>query len=1028
MFKVQIILPCFLGCLFFLPGCKNSISKQAVVKTDSTLYTGAKFNEHIRTTTARTPEDERLGFRLPEGFEVSLFASEPDIGKPINFSFDARGRMWVTQSYEYPFPAGPGTGKDRITILEDTDDDGKADKFTLFNDTLNIPIGIMPVNGGAIAYSIPSVYMFSDFNGDGKPEKQEKILGPFEHKDTHGMVNNLATGFDGWIYACHGFTNRSNIAGADGDSVHLVSGNTIRFRKDGSRVEHHTYGRINPFGLAFDELGYIYSTDCHTSPLYQLITGGDYTQWGKEEGMGFAPEMKPLENEATALAGIAYYGDVQYPEQYRKNLFVGDAVSSRVYRNSFTFNGSTPVGKKEEDFVLSEDPWFRPVDVKMGPDGALYIADFYNSIIGHYEVPLDHPKRDKIRGRIWRITYNGQSHQNTDWTKATIETLVAALKADNIRNRMTAADLLVDQHGAAAVNPVKTLLEEQGTTATAYSHGLWVLQRLGALTEDIIKVSADHRDSIVRLHTIRVLSEREDTSEALYLLVRNALQDENAHVRRAAAELMGRYINMNSVETLISFRKNVPEEDSHIIYTTRLILRNLLRHPALMNEIVSRQWTNEDAAVLSTVLVGVQTPASGTFLFNYLKNRELAGEELPKAFRHIVRFIPPGQINGVISTAMKQAGSGSKQEYVIFRSLREGLARRGARETPAFIDWGKNIAVNLINSNAVVKKEDKREATDQKIFAVDLAGDYKITSADTRIVEIARDTSNPENLRAAAIKALMKMEASKYASLAGELLQSEMTTPGFKRNVISVLSEFPGPSVNTMLANIRNAPPDMQQGIVLALAGSGTGRVLLFDKVKKGEIFPRVLAEPGVKERLMLNSSPRERSTYAVLTAGVDEIDKEKQSIISGRISDFNNLTEKPSANSGRSVFVKNCAACHSIKGEGGAIGPQLDGVGKWGVGPLTEKILDPNRNISENFRNYTLNLKGGKVLSGLYRRDEGEVIVFADVSGKEFSVPKKEILEKTASKYTLMPDQFRHTIPPEEFNALIAYLLTQKN
>ncbi|MBO9570718.1 MAG: hypothetical protein J7497_00680 [Chitinophagaceae bacterium] len=286
----RFFLPVMIGAIL-ATGCNDAGTDNSAGKNDS-LYSGTKFNENIRATNAQTPEEERKGFKLPDGFEITLFASEPEIGKPINLTFDPMGRVWVTQSFEYPFPAVPGGGKDRVTILEDTDNDGKADKFTHFDDTLNIPIGVIPTVDGAMVYSIPNVYKFYDKEGKGKPDSSKKVMGPFEVKDTHGMVNNFTWGFDGWIHACHGFSNRSNVAALDGDSVHLISGNTIRFKPDGSRVEHETAGRINPFGLTYDELGYIYGTDCHTSPLYQLISGGDYSQWGKDEGMGFAPDMQ----------------------------------------------------------------------------------------------------------------------------------------------------------------------------------------------------------------------------------------------------------------------------------------------------------------------------------------------------------------------------------------------------------------------------------------------------------------------------------------------------------------------------------------------------------------------------------------------------------------------------------------------------------------------------------------------------------------------------------------------------------------
>lgn len=1032
MKKIMITAVLLSSFLLIQTGCKSGNEEKTGIEAED-KYVGPKFKDHVRSTPARTPEEERLGFKLPEGFEITLYASEPDIGKPINISFDAKGRMWVTQSFEYPFAATPGNGKDRLTILEDTDGDGKADKFLRFNDTLNIPIGIMPVNDGAVAYSIPNVFKYNDVNGDGKVDGQKKLLGPFEHRDTHGMVNNFMIGYDGWIHACHGFTNQSAVAGADGDTIRMISGNTFRFRRDGSRVEHTTYGRINPFGLAYDELGYLYSTDCHTSPLYQLIRGGDYTQWGKEEQMGFAPDMKPLENEATALAGIAYYADIHYPREYRQNFYIGDAVASRVYRNSYTFKGSSPVGKKEEDFVLSEDPWFRPVDVKLGPDGALYIADFYNSIIGHYEVALNHPKRDRIRGRIWRITYKDNVNKTNDLTTASVESLLGALNSANLAVRLTAADQIVERIGKPAVAPVLALVNKKDISTNEYIHSLWILQRLNALSNDIINKSLGHSDRVVRLHALRVLTEQGADATVKYPAVVNALQDKDPHVKRAAVELMAKFTNLNTVETLIAERKKTPEFDTHLIYTLRLTLRNLLRNESLMKEIVSSQWKNEDAAVLSTVVIGVQTPESGSFLYSYVKDQTLSDDQLPKAFMHIARFIPDNQMSQALTTAREQGSKNVDLEYAVFQQLQEGLARRGGKENKQMQDWGKELAVKLIDKDANVKTAGVDDEKLQKMigrrrFAMDLAGKYKLSSLQPQLLAALKDTSTHIDIRTAAIRALLRINPSKNVDIAKTIFENETTTDAFRRRILAELGEFPGPVVNKTLAEIKNVPPDQQQLLTTALASSPEGINIIFKKVKKGEIFPRMLIQPKVEERIMMNITKQQQAEFKVMTANLETIDKEKQSLIAGRITDFTDAKPTPSPATGRTVFTRNCSSCHSIAEEGGTIGPQLDGVGKWGVSALVEKILDPNRNVSESFRNYTIKLKDGKILTGLYRREEGATIVFADITGNEFTVPKKDIAERTVSKYTLMPDQFANTISPGDFNALVAYLLTVKN
>lgn len=1028
----MIIIPVLLF-IALLSACKNGKQEPSQTAEES-QYSGQKFKENIRPTEARTAENERLGFKLPEGFEITLYASEPDIGKPINIAFDAKGRMWVTQSFEYPFAATPGKGKDRLTILEDTDNDGKADKFLHFNDTLNIPIGIMPVNDGAIAYSIPNVYKYIDANGDGKADVQKKLLGPFEYKDTHGMVNNFIIGYDGWIHACHGFTNRSAVAGSDGDSIHMVSGNTFRFRRDGSRVENTTFGRINPFGLAYDELGYLYSTDCHTSPLYQLIRGGDYMQWGKEEQMGFAPDMKPLENEATALAGLAYYADIRFPSEYQKNFYIGDVVVSRIYRNSSVWKGSSPVGKKEEDFLMSADPWFRPVDVKLGPDGAIYVADFYNSIIGHYEVALTHPKRDRIRGRIWRITYKGNVNKPTDLTTASTEDLLNALNSDNLPLRLAAADQLVERVGQSAVAPAKALLNKNGASAREYVHALWTLERLNALTGDIIAKASVHPDAMIRLHTMRILAEQRDSGKAVLSLASRALNDADPHVKRAAVELMAKYPDMHTIETLAAVRHLTPEYDSHMIYTLRLTVRNLLRNEPLMKQVASRQWPQEDAAFLVTVLAGVQTAESGKFLYSYLKNQSLPKDKLPKAFLHIARFIPDEGMDQVIATAKQQSMGDADLQYLIFNQLQDGVGRRGGKEIMQMQEWGKSLAVDLINNNTLRSSKDLKEADrssmmrDRRRFAIELAGNYKLVSLEPELVSAVKDSSVHIDLRTSALRALLKINAKKNISIAKAIFESKESTDDFRKRVLSVIGEFPGSVGNNVMAELKNIPPDMQQLVAMSLADSPEGINTIFKKVKAGEIQARFLIQPKTEERIMMNITQKQRVEFNELTANLENIDKQKESLIAGRITDFNDAKPTLSAATGRTVFIRNCATCHSIAQEGGSIGPQLDGVGKWGVTSLAEKILDPNRNVSGSFRSYTIKLKDGKVLSGLYRRDEGALTVFADVSGKEFTIAKKDVAERAASKYTLMPDQFSTIISPGDFNSLIAYLLTVKN
>jgi putative heme-binding domain-containing protein len=414
----------------------------------------------------------------------------------MNLAFDSQGRIWMTQSVLYPFPAeGDSNPGDAVMVLEDRDGDGSFETKRRFADGLNIPIGILPYGNGCLVFSIPNILWLRDTDGDGTCDSRQLVLGPFDtSRDTHGMVNALRDGKDGWIYACHGFNNISRLAGNDGHSIELVSGNTFRFRPDGSRVEQYTQGQVNPFGMARDEYGNWFTADCHSKPLTQLLRGACYPSFGRpDDGLGFVPPMMEHLHGSTAISGAAVAREGAFPDAFRGDLFCGNVMTCRINRNRITYQGATAKAHEMPDLLTSDDPWFRPVDLQFGPDGCLYIADFYNKIIGHYEVPLDHPDRDRTSGRIWRIRWSGGYEQTSAPKSIAEKPLPEAI--DSIEEAEEILDAPID-------DPKDTVAAIRRWKGVEYLGQLGSLRSVRALADSLRKVDAPFDPILSQSHWI----------------------------------------------------------------------------------------------------------------------------------------------------------------------------------------------------------------------------------------------------------------------------------------------------------------------------------------------------------------------------------------------------------------------------------------------------------------------------------------------------------------------------------------------
>ncbi len=661
----------------------------------------------VAETPALTPAEELKKFHLPPGFEIQLVAQEPDIHKPMNMKFDAHGRLWVTHSIEYPFPAISETkARDAISIFSNLAADGGAQKVERFAERLNIPIGVQPLSDKeAFAWSIPNIYRLVDTNGDGVADEKTVAFGPFGVIDTHGDQNAFMRWIDGWIYANHGYNNDSRVkVGGTGDSVlHMQSGNTYRFRPDGSTIEQFSWGQVNPFGLSFDPRGDLYSADCHSRAVTLLLREGYYQSFGKpHDGLGFAPETTTIDHGGTGIAGVVYCTLPNFPANYRNVLFVGNVITNRVHCDRLKWAGSTPTVDKVEDFLTCDDPWFRPVDLQPGPDGALYVADFYNCIIGHYEVPLTHPKRDRERGRIWRVVYKGEAGKPDtkpaaapmpDLPSLDAPALFALLKHPNLTVRVLATNNLIDRFPKKAAAMSSDLLSgDLHTTANGTfsddpisdqaSHAVWILKRTQGLSEPIIrKLFAAGVPPLVQIHTARALGETATWQPWQFEVVRAKLSDPDPFVCRAAAEALSKHPAVENLSPLLTSLSTEDQKDELLYHGTRIALRDQLRDPEVANVLLTFKLPPEQRNQLVEFAANAPTGPASQLLFDEALHGGIRDDLLIKIIPAAARYIDAPRVDAMIAQINKRFPNNPTQQISLLRALAEGLSQRGLPTT-----------------------------------------------------------------------------------------------------------------------------------------------------------------------------------------------------------------------------------------------------------------------------------------------------------------------------------------------------------
>ncbi len=670
----------------------------------------------VAPTEPLPPEQERTKFKLRPGFEIQLVAAEPDIQKPMNLNFDARGRLWVTHSIEYPFAAADSEqSRDGLTVLDGIGPDGRARKITKFADKLNIPIGVLPLPSGneAIVWSIPYIWKLTDSDEDGKADKREILYGPFDFVDTHGDQNAFRLGNDGWIYACHGFRNSSKVKlkGEGPVVLEMQSGNTYRFKADGSAIEQLSWGQVNPFGMCIDARGDRFTADCHSKPITMILRGGYYDSFGKkDDGLGYAPITTSNDHGSTGIAGVVAYAGSHFPAEYTGSMFVGNVVTNIIHRDTIEWRGSSPWVEKVEDFVTCDDWWFHPVDLQLGPDGALYVSDFYNSIIGHYEVDLKHPRRDRHRGRIWRIVYTGTDKKVPapavpNLHALPIDKLVERLNDSNTAVRDLASQDLQERFENEAPVRARALLQkgdaapESAQRAAERVEALWLLFRLGQLDEALIQSLSKDSEALVRIHLMRALGETNPWTAAIAELVRVKLADSDPFVQRAAAEAIGRHPAAANLQPLVRLWNTTPSGDAQLVHATRIAIRDQLRPAAAVDQIAKVKLERDELAKVVDIALAVPSESAAWFTFDYIRQHEVDQPMVERCLQHVARHVGNERLDEVAAFVQQKFPKDVQRQAVLFQSLFEGLTQRGAKLSAesALGKWATHLAKTLLD-------------------------------------------------------------------------------------------------------------------------------------------------------------------------------------------------------------------------------------------------------------------------------------------------------------------------------------------
>jgi putative membrane-bound dehydrogenase-like protein len=949
------------------------------------------------------PRKALEAFRAYEGFKIVQSAAEPDVRQPVAMTIDERGRVWIAEAYEYPIRAKGDVGKDRILIFEDKDDDGVFDSRKVFTTGLNLVSALEVGFGGVWVGAAPYLMFIPDADGDDKPDaKPEILLDGFGWHDTHETLNSFTWGPDGWLYACHGIFTHSLVGKPRSPEDQRVPMNAAVWRFHPQRREFEVFaqGTSNPWGIDFNDHGQAFITACVVPHLFHVIQGARYQ---RQAGQHFDPhtydDIKTCADHlhytgdqwessrdgsssdlggGHAHCGLSIYLGDNFPEQFRGKLLFNNLHGHRVNQERVERKGSGYVGKHEPDFLFSNDEQHMGVSLRYGPDGGMYLTDWYDSQTCHN---VNGEIWNRSNGRIYKVTYGTPEPKIVDLKKSSDAELVAFQIHKNDWFVRTARRILQQRAAEGTLNREATIAELRKLLDHADEsralRGMWALHVVNGLDEADLLDLTDHKVEYVRAWAVQFLSEKKNAGPlALKRFEEMAANDSSALVRRYLASALQRMETSKRGDIAMALLSHEEDAGDH----------NL---PLMIWYGVS-DIIPQDAKLAEAMLLNSRIPTVTRFIA-----RRMA--ETPDGRDAVVGLV---------------AENADKIDLVkgVLSGLAMALAKSGS--LPAAKGWAESSEVFIALKSPEARRDFEQVAT--------AFGDKRMA---VRFLEVIGDLSAKKEDRSAALENLMRMGQPGIPDLLLKLAADEADPQ--RVEWIRALGRVSDVRIPTFLMGVfpkLNAAG--KESAVQALGASEPGARILAEalvtgKVTRSEISAFVARQMRGYDKSDITAAVEKH--WGAISSGqskdklqeIDRLAKSLNPVVLGE-ADLRN---------GRKIYQSTCFACHQLFGDGMKLGPDLTGSNRSDTKYLLENIIDPGSLVGLDYQLHTITKKDGQVVAGLLKDKTTHGLSIAGIGGGQVTVALSEIKDHNVSTTSMMPEGLISNLTPEETRDLIAYL-----